>query len=1231
METKRKIPNYIERGGIEDENVTLFNGKLSASVPLFELGGVGPSYSFEVNYNYSIDSKMTYEKWNDLWVPDVTGINWMVNKPDKIVRFKLEENVNNVEELISSEDLYWVSDGGMSQLCHKETLEVDGESQKLIYIPKGTPDILIERNLNLGDLHGGSWEILFPSGMRYKFDSNAEGTEEDEYFLRVKDELQKVSHNYSIIKPTPLGKEVLWNNGIWFSKYLSTHLVDDITPENQNEIINEWNLTSMEDLWGNSTEFHYISELMPVGEKGKQATVCSYPYKVENSNGNKLILNYKARDSKEIIKKHRICQDPNGYQEKLEKLFLTSIDMIQREGVVRKEFEYSEINSDTDYSKRILSEIKSKIYSRDISNFIEHEPSYIFEYYDQKDGVSNSMERGHDFLKGGGLFGALKSITYPSGVKTAYEYERLSLREEVQIGRCDITEEDGLQEIEHIATSEYFLLSGKRGGNKILRLHDWTIDGWNTMDLYETTSNERDFFAQGKCEYSGNCISFVTDTGDVVIYEKSTNDMKSWIQTKRISESNIASGEENLPIISMGEDTIIVFYPNIVDETYKLLKVLKRDRITGFWEEEIVELQLDGGDFDSSGVQGNQEFNITQRGRIIAVGHIFKKDDKPWVNLVVIKLNSDMSGIESKATYAGVGSYLYDRGSTESEFCRAGAAVKPKGFNNISIMDNYIALYYETTCEYSGGEMFYEYNWAQIYSYDSVSMTINPHPIQEDILNVENFPVKESAAKVYYIPNFSMSTGNQFLTCSYSIGTANSIDEDSESGLGHPNVGEDDNERHYEKYKTKTIAYIYNGVNWEKRLHNGGEWEVISPDVTNNQHFNNLGLTRFGSIDVGIFSKTHQVVPNTHGDIDTQQKEFVVYDESKENFQIRYLPTAPQEERKIGEDDIEEHPDEKRLRRRRRRLNRRRRRMEIAEAIILGYATGGATAGTSIKSAAKNVAGNIKDNIISNIIGKLGPKGRMDRRIKRTDAKIAELQYQMYMQAVRDASEITSYASNFDRFLIEEDAVLYRDYNDNFVVASDQLSSGTGGKLMPHSFFSPDTDIVAFLTKNEEDQITGWVKYLRNNKISDMNHSFWIDEFSEVGSIVEAFGADYSLIIYNTCHKKYNEGKTECEGEQPKAYSLFKFHNDFSSYDKTSVDWHVQDYVVSKTKVLIDPETEYEVDYRYKHSDAPYINGVGGIYSKVWVAFDAQNEGLGDYIKEYNFYNGTEDEKVEII
>lgn len=1232
---EKNLSSYLEKGGLDDDNVQKFNGKLSLDLPLASLTGISPDYSVNLKYNYSIENKMSYGKLNDLWGPGEVGANWAINKSDKIMRVSLTEKPTSVEDLIGKEIIYWVSSTGVYEFIHNETIDEGEGWMKLKYSILGDPDTVVNRIISTSDLLGGKWEILSTTGSKYKFDIN-ENLEEEDHFLMVKSKLEEAVSDYSEINSSSVSKEVLWENNGWFSKYLSTNLGYGLNPENQNESINEWNLTSIEDKNGNATKFYYISEIMPIGKGNKNFTVYNYLYKVENSNGSKLVFNYKAKDSKEVVRKHQISQEPNGYQEKLERLYIDSIDVIDRSGILRKELKYSEINPSTEYSKRILVEVKEKTYSKKTLDFIEKTPSYIFEYYEGKDGVSIALERGKDFIKDGGLFGALKSIVYPTGLKISYEYDRLALKEKDRIGFLSVSEESGLQKIEHIATSDYFILSGEKDGQKILRLHDWTMDGWSTIDLYKDNLTERDYLASGNCQYNGRCIAFVSNTGDVIIYERSKSDLKSWIQIKKISEPSIASGDENLPHILMGENEITIFYPKLSEATDKKVKILKKDKLLGSWEEDLLEFPLDERDFSREGIVGNQEYKMSIRGRLLVIGHIYRKQDKPWINLVLVKFDNSMSKIISKKSFNNFGSYLHDDSENENEFCRAGSTIKPGGFSNISIMDNYISLHYKTACEYKGGEMMYNYDWCQILSYKLDTLNINNHPFQNEISNDGMFPV--DGVPAYYIPNFSVATGKQFILFSYSIGVAKEIIKDSESGLGYPDTGNDDEERYYEKYRTKTLAYIYNGVNWETRHFNGTEWEDANNPLPDEDFFRNLGCCRFGAMDVGIFNKTAQVIPNTHGDIDRQQKEYLVYDEVQETFLVRYLPSAPQEVREIGEDDVEEHPDMDGLLKQRKKIVRRIFMIEVMEEMALAYVTRGGSAGASLGKVTKELG---KDVAIDTGVNKamnnvpFSQKARLNKKVDEIDAKIAQCQHEMFVKALKDSFEITSYSSNFDRFVVEEGAVLFRNYSDEFVVASDYLHSRTGGDLLPHSFFSPKTDRIPFLTKESAKEggtrKIGWVRFTRGHGLSDVAHSFWASSTIDLGEMVEVFGSDYNVAVYNTCHKKYNEGQSECDGPQPSKYVLVKLHNDFSSYNQDSINSHIEDFVVSKSKTHIDQNKVYEVDYKYTESEARYMGGIGAIFSEVHAAYDTQIGGLGDYVKVYKFLNGTEEITVDKI
>lgn len=1244
LSTKYSAP-FLNRGGLEDENIDLFTGKINFTIPLATLDGISPQYQVVLNYRYNNSHKILFQKWNRFWESGWLGVGWSISQPDKIFRMKLAskkgfrfDHDNHFDEVI-----YWVRNGSFSQLMVVEISSyAGGLGRHIKYCLREEPLIKINRYTNSAD-DDGDWEIIYPTGEKYHFhrDEGVEETEEDpsDEYLKTKQILEGVKHFSGEVISSPAEKEVYWqqasNTREYYSKFIS------VEGDKQQQWIRAWNLTSTEDIYGNKTVFSYAQEIQPVGrgENNQTSTIHSYLYRVANANGNKLVINYLPKDGSEYNKQHQVTEEPNGYQERIQKLRIASVDLVSEGRITRKELEQEKIKADTLYAKRVLSKIKTLEYSQSTRQFLQIEPDIAFTYYTEADGVDNNADNNSNYLpfyKDGALFGALKSVTDPLGCQTLYTYGT----QEIDVERSvSVDESDGLSEIEHQAQSNYLLLIGKNNSDqKELRIHYWTNQGWKKQTLHTEPSSEntRSLFAPGRLVASDNTIAFSTNDRKVKIYELDKKTGAKWEQTKTLEpppeevQDISETPEDIVPVLSLDQSYLAIFYPrsvkdpsNYPDGRYKCIAILPKDYVKETWTESpnFIYVKADGFETGTPLYLDNiQEFQIATRNRLVCAVRLFCEGDsatqyKPRINYTFFELDEDYSHFVSPFSHDTYGSYLYDSGT--SKYCNAGAYIKEEGFNSLTIMDNFVALNYTTIPKYNDGNLNYEFNFGQVFSYDydpQGNWQLERHPIQNDINNQGNFPKKDQNPSCYYVPNFSLVTDSQFLGCSYSIGIARNIND------GNPEY-DDDDKREYQHFQTVTFFYTYNGKEWKKAAYDGVNWDQVSP-VNTPVKFENVGLSRLQYIDKGVFAKTHQVKPNSHQDLDAKQKEFLVYKEDEERFLVKYLPTMPLEPEKP---DKPKPPLVSQI------FGWISFGLEVV-SIALGIALIPLTGGASGVAAAATVTQKVlttTQKVTKVLEAASTAVDAITQVVSIVDTVSgAIITNQMIDNMMDSMGGAGVYSSGFQRFVVERNAVLYRNSQGDFEVASDKLEAGfndsddlksvTSGELVYHSFFTPEDDFIPFVMETEHEDTVNhsilFFKLLRNNKILDQ--AIEVERIPNAQQKIVVSGGFGNVILYNGCHEPQYEDDSRCSGTQPKSYKIFKFYDE-------ALKGKIIDYVVSKTTTILDGEREFPTDYQYSSAQAIFGIGIGGFYKEITVYPGGTDS--GEY-KKYYFYNGNEED-----
>lgn len=369
----KQIYNMPGGGG----GVNLFTGEASFSVPLGAIAGRnGLSWSLRASYNSNVLSSVV--QWNGDQPTGYLGLGWTLEAPRIVVDTR---NTGRMQD-----DIYYLQLGSGRQRLMLDPNQEQSDSVLNFRTQQWGAWKIRFTPVNAGA--DGQWDLTDESGLHYKFDGASVGG--------------------------GVQWGVRWGGWIGPSKYGSANDGAENFPL-------VYNLTSIEEPWGDKLTFQWTQENQFIGANGNRQ------YGRENrlvsvtsaSMGTKLVLNYgnKANDSthQEYVIPHKTSGSVSYYQDQVETKFLESVDSYRNITAANPEgdryaytkFTYDWVNatgSAAAYAKRVLTVITAS----DAASEHPIAPPTLYAYY------TDPKERD--------TVGALKSITTPAGGTVTYSY-----------------------------------------------------------------------------------------------------------------------------------------------------------------------------------------------------------------------------------------------------------------------------------------------------------------------------------------------------------------------------------------------------------------------------------------------------------------------------------------------------------------------------------------------------------------------------------------------------------------------------------------------------------------------------------------------------------------------------------------------------------------------------------------------------------------------------------------
>lgn len=560
-------------GSLEDDKVSVANGKINFRLPLFHLDrGYGSPYTLSLSYS-DFSLKENYSIWNKEVDTGTVGVGFSLNTGNRIQR--IGDAYHYKYQLWLQDQAYELELESADTSTGVETYRtVIFTNYKIKYVkkPMGSNPFTSQNY----------WEVIDENGQIYIFGyKDSTGIEAGTYDVN-KGTYANASTEYTTIRKllsapddttdippnakanntvcSPLDVSVRW--GGWYG--ISTELT------NQGNVVDSWNLSQIIDEFENKVAFSYIQHIAHVADSdsSKKYTIASYVYKIssitnEGRTAGYISIDYREKDTDEYFERESIKARPNGIQNKFTKLYVSRVNLtrnnVQKES---KEFHYGDMTMPPgdvtlkSLIKRQLKEIKHQ-FKKDSSSYIDILPSDLFEYYGNtaadNEGNLKLSDKGfdkstHKYYGDHKLYGHLKSYTDGSGIKTVYTYKELNLSNVQK--QIILPNTDTMRTIH--SGYDYSILVTKKDSLQGVSLVQWTSTGWKRTVLCNVSDAN---FNQSMFEFTEKFIAF-TDlkNGKLYLFCRDEFDTGKWVEKIFPNDKNkFDSNDTNKVSISLSD------------------------------------------------------------------------------------------------------------------------------------------------------------------------------------------------------------------------------------------------------------------------------------------------------------------------------------------------------------------------------------------------------------------------------------------------------------------------------------------------------------------------------------------------------------------------------------------------------------------------------------------------------------------------------------------------------
>jgi RHS repeat-associated protein len=332
---------YIEK--IAEQSVNKYTGDVNLPVPILSISSKnGISYNLVISYDSAVESQV--DTWNKTKPTGVIGLGWSFD----------------FEKIIYKDKNYYLNIGEL-------------EEEILLYEQVGDSDVYKMEMKNYKN-----WEITFYPN-------------QNKWIIIDENGIKKVFGNPG----EPSSPEYDPRNTMQWSSFINAE---------DNEIY-AWNLSTINNIWGDSLFFNYSNETWEV-DNTLSFTAASYIDSIHSTFGKNIKFLYDEKINNEDFQEY-ITPDTLETR-RFETKFLDSVELLDHnsELIQKISFEY-DLTGENATTKRSLTDILYLNASEDIHK------RYEYTYYPINDIYPNK--------------GAMKTITFPHGASIEYTYSSKSV------------------------------------------------------------------------------------------------------------------------------------------------------------------------------------------------------------------------------------------------------------------------------------------------------------------------------------------------------------------------------------------------------------------------------------------------------------------------------------------------------------------------------------------------------------------------------------------------------------------------------------------------------------------------------------------------------------------------------------------------------------------------------------------------------------------------------------
>lgn len=316
--------------GFIQNHVNLYTGDLELPLNLVSMDAPG-GINVDLTLFYNSNTERTSHQWERDTPTGVMGYGWSFKYPSIIV--------DNKNTATRHDDEFYLSDGNPNKLVCTSISE-------MYYVD------------DLGDFYAAA---------RYKTKSYSPYTY---YYIESLERWEVWIEGYKYVygcknqNPTAVQWIVNWGNWIGSSS---------VALNSENQAI-EWNLAKVQNQWGQYVKYEYQNRNLPISQTAGSLTYTesSLLKTISQTGSFKIELNYNPKGGNESYDPHTNI----SYQDRFVKDYLSSVDLYNGDNEIQKTVHLSYSFTSEQYSKRLLTEVKS------VNNLGHWTEPLSFEYQD---------------------------------------------------------------------------------------------------------------------------------------------------------------------------------------------------------------------------------------------------------------------------------------------------------------------------------------------------------------------------------------------------------------------------------------------------------------------------------------------------------------------------------------------------------------------------------------------------------------------------------------------------------------------------------------------------------------------------------------------------------------------------------------------------------------------------------------------------------------------------------